>query len=69
MSRLGRRYSDYASWLDRRRKENGMEKDLPALMAAGYRTGSRTVVEAGGVPARVRPHVERGRRYPAECAR
>ncbi|MDF4249633.1 serine/threonine-protein kinase [Streptomyces sp. WMMB303] len=61
--------SAYVCWLDRQYKKNGMEKELPALMAAGYRTSSRTVVEAGGVPARVRPHVERVRRYLAEYTR
>ncbi|OEV25714.1 serine/threonine protein kinase, partial [Streptomyces nanshensis] len=61
--------SDYVCWLDRQYKKNGMQRELPALMAAGYRTSSRTVVEAGGVPARVRPHVERVQRYLAEYTR
>ncbi|MGP3974564.1 serine/threonine-protein kinase [Streptomyces sp. 8N114] len=55
--------SSFVCWLDQQYKEKGMRKDLPALMAAGYRTSSRTVIEAGGVPERVRPHVNRVERY------
>jgi serine/threonine protein kinase len=53
----------YVCWLDEQFKEKGLRKDLPALIAAGYRTSSRTVVEEGGVPARVSPHVKRVERY------
>jgi serine/threonine protein kinase len=51
--------SVYVCWLDQRFKEAGLpKKDLPALVAAGYRTSDRAVIEEGGVPARVRPHVD-----------
>ncbi|MFI6850952.1 serine/threonine-protein kinase [Streptomyces sp. NPDC050416] len=50
----------YVCWLDQRFKQEGLpKKDLPALVAAGYRTSDRTVIEEGGVPARVRPHVDK----------
>ncbi|MGI5351327.1 serine/threonine-protein kinase [Streptomyces sp. CA-250714] len=55
--------SNFVCWLDQQYKKKGMRDDLPALMAAGYRTSSRTVIEEGGVPARVRPHVDRVERY------
>lgn len=61
--------SNFVCWLDQKYKEKGMRKDLPALMAAGYRTSSRTVIEAGGVPERVRPHVARVERYLREYTR
>ncbi|MDG9720848.1 serine/threonine-protein kinase [Streptomyces sp. DH24] len=51
--------SVYVCWLDQRFKEAGLpKKDLPALVAAGYRTSDRAVIEEGGVPERVRPHVD-----------
>ncbi|MFI1420017.1 serine/threonine-protein kinase [Streptomyces sp. NPDC020731] len=51
--------SGYVCWLDQRFKEAGMpKKDLPALVAAGYRTSDRAVIEQGGVPEQVRPHVD-----------
>ncbi|MFI8191858.1 serine/threonine-protein kinase [Streptomyces sp. NPDC085946] len=51
--------SGYVCWLDQRFKEAGLPKeDLPALVAAGYRTSDRAVIEQGGVPERVRPHVD-----------
>ncbi|MFF9485344.1 serine/threonine-protein kinase [Streptomyces sp. NPDC014676] len=51
--------SGYVCWLDQRFKEAGMPKeDLPALVAAGYRTSDRAVIEQGGVPEQVRPHVD-----------
>ncbi|MBO8194799.1 protein kinase [Streptomyces oryzae] len=53
----------YVCWIDEQYKKKGMHDDLPALMAAGYRTSARTVIEEGGVPARVRPHVNRVERY------
>ncbi|MFE1248026.1 protein kinase [Streptomyces sp. NPDC058766] len=59
--------SGYVCWLDQRFKEAGLPKeDLPALVAAGYRTSDRTVIEERGVPERVRPHVDRVLRYLAE---
>ncbi|MET9390360.1 serine/threonine-protein kinase [Streptomyces sp. NPDC006624] len=59
--------SGYVCWLDQRFKEAGLpERDLPALVAAGYRTSDRTVIEEGGVPERVRPHVDKVLRYLAE---
>ncbi|WP_030247230.1 MULTISPECIES: serine/threonine-protein kinase [unclassified Streptomyces] len=54
----------YVCWLDQRFKQAGLpKKDLPALVAAGYRTSDRAVIEEGGVPARVRPHVDKVLRY------
>jgi hypothetical protein len=62
--------SGYVCWLDQRFKEAGLpKKDLPALVAAGYRTSDRTVIEEGGVPERVRPHVDRVLGYLAEYQR
>ncbi|MCQ0021809.1 serine/threonine-protein kinase [Streptomyces somaliensis DSM 40738] len=58
--------SGYTCWLGQRFKEAGMPaKDLPALIAAGYRTSDRTVIEQGGVPDRVRHHVDEVLRYHA----
>ncbi|MGW3988120.1 serine/threonine-protein kinase [Streptomyces sp. NPDC004830] len=60
----------YVCWLDQRFKEAGLpKKDLPALVAAGYRTSDRTVIEERGVPERVRPHVEKVLRYHAAYLR
>jgi hypothetical protein len=57
----------YVCWLDQRFKQEGLpKKDLPALVAAGYRTSDRTVIEERGVPERVRPHVDKVMRYLAE---
>ncbi|MBO8201677.1 protein kinase [Streptomyces smyrnaeus] len=61
--------SHFVCWLDQQYKKEGMREDLPALMAAGYRTSSRTVIETGGVPARVRSHVDRVERYLREYTR
>ncbi|WP_030944368.1 protein kinase domain-containing protein [Streptomyces sp. NRRL S-646] len=50
----------YVCWLDQRFKQAKLPAaDLPALIAAGYRTSDRTVIEERGVPERVRPHVEK----------
>ncbi|MFE6623948.1 protein kinase [Streptomyces sp. NPDC057740] len=49
----------YVCWLDQRFKEAGLPAaELPALIAAGWRTSDRTVIEERGVPERVRPHVD-----------
>ncbi|MFJ4784050.1 protein kinase [Streptomyces sp. NPDC088794] len=57
----------YICWLDQRFKQEGMPaKDLPALITAGYRTSDRSVIEEGGVPEAVRPHVKKVLRYLAE---
>ncbi|MGV9500086.1 protein kinase domain-containing protein [Streptomyces sp. NPDC003642] len=62
--------SGYVCWLDQRFKEAGLpKKDLPALVAAGYRTSDRTVIEEGGVPERVRPHVDKVLGYLADYQR
>ncbi|AZQ40553.1 serine/threonine protein kinase [Streptomyces cyaneochromogenes] len=59
--------SVYACWLDQRFKQAHLPtEDLPALIAAGYRTSDRTVIEERGVPERVRPHVEEVLRFLAE---
>lgn len=57
---------NYVCWLDQRFKHRGLTDDLPALVAAGYRTSDKTVAEAGGVPERVRPHVAKVLGYLAE---
>ncbi|MFF8869833.1 protein kinase domain-containing protein [Streptomyces massasporeus] len=60
----------YVCWLDQRFKQAGLpKKDLPALVAAGYRTSDRTVIEERGVPERVKPHVDKVMRYLAEYER
>ncbi|MER7901389.1 transglycosylase SLT domain-containing protein [Streptomyces sp. NPDC096046] len=60
----------YVCWLDQRFKQAGLpKKELPALVAAGYRTSDRTVIEERGVPERVRPHVDKVMRYLAEYQR
>ncbi|MEV7341868.1 serine/threonine-protein kinase [Streptomyces sp. NPDC093544] len=56
----------YVCWLGQRFKQEGLKKDLPALVAAGYRTSDRTIIETGGVPERILPHVEKVRGYLAE---
>ncbi|MFE9766182.1 protein kinase [Streptomyces sp. NPDC005808] len=48
----------FTCWLDQRFKQSGLRANLPALIAAGYRTSDRAVIEAGGVPESVRPHVD-----------
>ncbi|SHH66239.1 serine/threonine-protein kinase [Streptomyces sp. 3214.6] len=60
----------YVCWLDQQFKKADMPaKDLPALMAAGYRTSDRTVITEGGVPARVRPYVDKVLGYLADYER
>ncbi|MER8184472.1 serine/threonine-protein kinase [Kitasatospora sp. NPDC094015] len=56
----------YVCWLDQQLKRRGYRTDLPALVVAGYRTSDKTVADTGGVPARVRPHVDLVLRYLAE---
>ncbi|MER7753224.1 protein kinase [Kitasatospora sp. NPDC097643] len=57
---------NYVCWLDQQLKHRGYTRDLPALVAAGYRTSDKTVAAAGGVPERVRPHVDKVLRYLAD---
>ncbi|MEV3991805.1 serine/threonine-protein kinase [Streptomyces sp. NPDC049837] len=59
----------FTCWLDQRFKDNGLRDNLPALMAAGYRTSDKTVIEARGVPERTRPHVDEVLRYLKEYTR
>ncbi|MGF0174335.1 serine/threonine-protein kinase [Streptomyces sp. Marseille-Q5077] len=60
----------YVCWLDQRFKQARLPaEDLPALIAAGYRTSDRTVIEERGVPERVRPHVETVLRFLADYER
>ncbi|GHH31436.1 serine/threonine-protein kinase [Streptomyces lanatus] len=60
----------YVCWLDQRFKQAKLPtKDLPALIAAGYRTSDRTVIEERGVPERVRPHVDEVLRHLAAYER
>ncbi|MFF4380762.1 serine/threonine-protein kinase [Kitasatospora sp. NPDC001547] len=49
---------NYACWLDQRLRRHGFTRDLPALVAAAYRTSDKTVTAEGGVPERVRKHVD-----------
>ncbi|WP_327351781.1 serine/threonine-protein kinase [Streptomyces sp. NBC_01304] len=44
--------------LDQYFKGHGMRRDVPALLAAAYRTSGKVVVAEGGVPERTRPFVE-----------
>ncbi|MER7846077.1 serine/threonine-protein kinase [Kitasatospora sp. NPDC096077] len=57
---------NYVCWLDQQLKRRGYTRDLPALVTAAYRTSDKTVAAAGGVPDRVRPHVDKVLRYLAE---
>ncbi|MGW2379122.1 protein kinase domain-containing protein [Streptomyces sp. NPDC001658] len=60
----------YVCWLDQQFKQAKMPAaDLPALIAAGYRTSDRTVIDEGGVPERVRPHVDEVLRHLAAYQR
>ncbi|MER7111640.1 serine/threonine-protein kinase [Streptomyces sp. NPDC000229] len=59
----------FTCWLDQRFKDNGLRDDLHALIAAGYRTSDKTVIEARGVPERTRPHVDRVLRHLEEYTR
>ncbi|MEV7598412.1 serine/threonine-protein kinase [Kitasatospora sp. NPDC089797] len=54
---------NYVCWLDQQLKRAGFARDLPALVTAAYRTSDKSVEGAGGVPERVRPHVEQVLRY------
>lgn len=60
----------YVCWLDQQFKQAKMPaEELPALIAAGYRTSDRTVIDGGGVPKRVRPHVDEVLRHLAAYQR
>ncbi|GAA4913533.1 serine/threonine-protein kinase [Streptomyces coeruleoprunus] len=59
----------FTCWLDQRFKDNGMRENLPELIVAGYRTSDKTVIQAGGVPERTRPHVDTVMRYLKEYTR
>ncbi|MFF2615551.1 protein kinase [Kitasatospora sp. NPDC058046] len=54
---------NYACWLDQQIKRHGFTHDLPALVAAAYRTSDKTVATAGGVPERLRQHVDKVLQY------
>ncbi|MFF2750612.1 transglycosylase SLT domain-containing protein, partial [Kitasatospora sp. NPDC058048] len=54
---------NYVCWLDQQIKHRGLTRDLPALVAAAYRTSDKSVVAAGGVPERVRRHVDKVLQY------
>lgn len=57
---------NYVCWLDQQLKHAGYTRDLPALVSAAYRTSDKTVEATGGVPDRVRAHVDTVLRYLAE---
>ncbi|WP_405578562.1 serine/threonine-protein kinase [Streptomyces sp. NBC_01092] len=60
----------YVCWLDQQFKKAHLPaEDLPALIAAGWRTSDRTVIEERGVPQRVKPHVDKVLRYLAAYER
>lgn len=59
----------YVCWLAQRFEEESLTGDMPALVAAGYRTSDRTVIEAGGVPEQVEGHVAEVRRHLARYTR
>ncbi|MDG4863390.1 serine/threonine-protein kinase [Streptomyces sp. T-3] len=48
----------YLCHLDQYFQKHGMRRDVPALLAAAYRTSGKVVVAEGGVPQRTRPFVE-----------
>ncbi|MFG2913893.1 serine/threonine-protein kinase [Kitasatospora sp. NPDC048298] len=54
---------NYACWLDQQMKGHGFTRDLPALVAAAYRTSDKTVAAAGVVPERLRQHVDKVLQY------
>lgn len=56
----------YLCWVDEQLKADGMHGDLAALTAAAYRTSVRTIVDAGGVPARVQPYIDKVHRNLAD---
>ena len=60
---------NYVCWLDQQLKRRGMTEQLPALIVAGYRTSDKTVADAGRVPERVRPHVDKVMNYLDQYAR
>lgn len=59
----------FLCYLDQHFKKSGLTRDLPALIAAGYRTSARVIAEERGVPARTRPYVDEVMKYVAEYSR
>ncbi|WP_234440752.1 lytic murein transglycosylase, partial [Streptomyces rimosus] len=59
----------YLCWLAQQFTAGGLRDDLPELIAAGYRTSSRVVLDARGVPARTRDYVDRVARQLARYSR
>ncbi|KEF09202.1 MULTISPECIES: protein kinase domain-containing protein [Streptomyces] len=59
----------YLCWLAQQFKAGGLRDGLPELVAAGYRTSSRVVLDTGGVPARTRDYVDRVARQLARYSR
>ncbi|MEU9041704.1 MULTISPECIES: serine/threonine-protein kinase [unclassified Kitasatospora] len=57
---------NYVCWLDQQLKRGGFTRDLPALVTAAYRTSDKTVEATGGVPDRVRAHVDKVLQYLAD---
>jgi hypothetical protein len=43
--------SHYLCWLEQEYTRAGLTGDPAALLAAGYNSGSKSVIEANGVPA------------------
>lgn len=59
----------YVCWLGQRFTAEGLTENMPALVAAGYRTSDKAIVDAGGVPPRVQPHVDQVLRHLREYTR
>ncbi|MFE6056824.1 helix-turn-helix domain-containing protein [Kitasatospora sp. NPDC056446] len=58
----------YTCWLDQRIKQSGLHSNLPALIAAGYRTSDKAVIQAGGLPVDARAYAGEVLRHLAEYA-
>ncbi|MFJ2577205.1 transglycosylase SLT domain-containing protein [Kitasatospora aureofaciens] len=58
----------YTCWLDQRIKQSGLHSNLPALIAAGYRTSDKAVIQAGGPPPDTQAYIAEVLRYLKEFA-
>ncbi|WP_369186036.1 transglycosylase SLT domain-containing protein [Streptomyces sp. Y1] len=47
----------YTCWQAQRFKQNGLHSNFPALIAAGYRTSDKAVLQAAGPPPGTEQHV------------
>ncbi|RFU84146.1 serine/threonine protein kinase [Streptomyces triticagri] len=58
--------ASYLCWLDQRFKQSGLHKDLTGMLAAGYRSSDKTIINERGVPERLRPYVTAVQRHLAQ---